>query len=102
MRHSVEKKFAFSGTILESVNLRDSPTRDVSSPNIEGFENASELKKYDLLFDNTGLKKQIKKSRNTVLAKMNFQPERRVVRIVAFSVLFLSPFFGTFSFCNFP
>lgn len=42
-----------------------------------------------------------KKSRNTVLAKMNFQPERRVVRIVAFSILFLSPFFGTFSFCNF-
>ena len=56
MRHSVEKKFAFSGTILESVNLRDSPTRDVSSPNIEGFENASELKTYDLFFDNTGLK----------------------------------------------
>ena len=100
MRHSVEKKFAFSGTILESVNLRDSPTRDVSSPNIEGFENASELKKYDLLFDNTGLKKQNKS--NTVLVKMNFQPERRVIRIVAFSVLFLSPFFGTFSFCNFP
>ena len=100
MRHSVEKKFAFSGTILESVNLRDSPTRDVSSPNIEGFENASELKKYDLLFDNTGLKKQNKS--NTVLVKMNFQPERRVIRIVAFSVLFFSPFFGTFSFCNFP
>ena len=56
MRHSVEKKFAFSGTILESVNLRVSPTREVSSPNIEGFENASELKKYDFSFDNTGLK----------------------------------------------